>query len=42
MISPKQQRLRLSGGTELFYITAGDASNPPLLLLPGFPSSITM
>jgi pimeloyl-ACP methyl ester carboxylesterase len=39
MISSTQQRLRLSGGTELSFITAGDASNPALLLLPGFPSS---
>lgn len=34
-----QQRLRLSGGTELAVVTAGDPSNPALLLLHGFPSS---
>ena len=39
MGSPTQQRLRLSGGTELSFITAGDASKPALLLLHGFPSS---
>jgi pimeloyl-ACP methyl ester carboxylesterase len=40
MISSKQQQLRLSGGTELSFLTAGDESNPALLLLPGFPSSV--
>ncbi|WP_202366366.1 alpha/beta fold hydrolase [Mesorhizobium sp. L-2-11] len=39
MTSSIKQRLRLSGGTELSFITAGDASNPALLLLHGFPSS---
>jgi pimeloyl-ACP methyl ester carboxylesterase len=34
-----QQRLRLSGGTELAVVTAGDPANPALLLLHGFPSS---
>jgi pimeloyl-ACP methyl ester carboxylesterase len=34
-----RQRLRLSGGTELSFLTAGDASKPALLLLHGFPSS---
>jgi pimeloyl-ACP methyl ester carboxylesterase len=34
-----QRRLRLSGGTELSCITAGDASKPAVLLLHGFPSS---
>lgn len=33
------QRLRLSGGTELAFITAGEASKPTVLLLHGFPSS---
>lgn len=33
------QRLRLSGGTELSFTTAGDASKPAVLLLHGFPSS---
>lgn len=34
-----QQRLSLSGGTELAVTTAGDPANPALLLLHGFPSS---
>ncbi|MBY5819542.1 alpha/beta hydrolase [Rhizobium leguminosarum] len=34
-----RQRLRLSGGTELSFITAGEASKPTALLLHGFPSS---
>jgi pimeloyl-ACP methyl ester carboxylesterase len=34
-----RQRLRLSGGTELSFIAAGDASAPAVLLLHGFPSS---
>jgi pimeloyl-ACP methyl ester carboxylesterase len=34
-----RQRLRLSGGTELSFITAGDASMPAVLLLHGFPGS---
>jgi pimeloyl-ACP methyl ester carboxylesterase len=34
-----QHRLRLSGGTELAVVTAGDPANPALLLLHGFPSS---
>jgi pimeloyl-ACP methyl ester carboxylesterase len=34
-----RQRLSLSGGTELSYITAGDASNPAVLLLHGTPNS---
>jgi pimeloyl-ACP methyl ester carboxylesterase len=34
-----RQRLRLSGGTELSFITAGDASKPAVLLLHGFPGS---
>ena len=39
MSSAQQRRLRLSGGTELSFVTAGDASRPALLLLHGFPSS---
>ena len=39
MISATQERLRLSGGNELAVVTAGDPSNPALLLLHGFPSS---
>jgi pimeloyl-ACP methyl ester carboxylesterase len=37
--APARQRIRLSGGTELSFITAGDTSQPALLLLHGFPSS---
>jgi pimeloyl-ACP methyl ester carboxylesterase len=37
-----RQRLRLSGGTELSFITAGEASNPAVLLLHGSPSSARM
>lgn len=36
---PDQRRMRLSDGTELAYVAAGDPSNPALLLLHGFPSS---
>jgi len=36
------QRLRLSGGTELSYVTAGDASAPAVLLLHGTPNSSRM
>jgi pimeloyl-ACP methyl ester carboxylesterase len=39
MQTPSRQRLRLSGGTELSFITAGDASRPAVLLLHGTPSS---
>lgn len=34
-----RQRFRLSGGTELSFITAGDASTPAVLFLHGFPGS---
>jgi pimeloyl-ACP methyl ester carboxylesterase len=34
-----RQRLRLSGGTELSFIAAGEASTPAVLLLHGFPGS---
>lgn len=34
-----RQRLRLSGGTELSFTTASDASKPAVLLLHGFPGS---
>jgi pimeloyl-ACP methyl ester carboxylesterase len=34
-----RQRLRLSGGTELSFVTAGEASMPAVLLLHGFPGS---
>jgi pimeloyl-ACP methyl ester carboxylesterase len=39
MHSSTRQRLRLSVGTELSFITAGEVSNPAVLLLHGFPSS---
>ena len=39
MRAATRQRLRLSGGTELSFITAGEPSNPAVLLLHGFPSS---
>jgi pimeloyl-ACP methyl ester carboxylesterase len=39
MRPPTRQRFRLSGGTELSFITAGEASRPAVLLLHGFPSS---
>jgi len=39
MFPATQQRLRLSGGTELAVVTAGNPSNPALVLLHGFPSS---
>jgi pimeloyl-ACP methyl ester carboxylesterase len=39
MSLPDRRRMRLAGGTELSYVTAGDASNPAVLLLHGFPSS---
>jgi pimeloyl-ACP methyl ester carboxylesterase len=39
MNSPEEQRLRLSGGTDLVFTVVGDASHPALLLLHGFPSS---
>ena len=34
-----RRRMRLSGGTELAYVTAGDSANPALLLVHGFPGS---
>lgn len=37
-----RQRLRLSGGTELSFITGGETSNPAVLLLHGSPSSARM
>ena len=39
MSSENRQRIRLLGGTELSFVTAGAASDPPVLLLHGFPSS---
>jgi len=37
-----RQRLRLSGGTELSFITAGETSRPTVLLLHGTPNSARM
>lgn len=37
-----RRRLRLSGGTELSFITAGEPSKPAVLLLHGFPNSSRM
>jgi pimeloyl-ACP methyl ester carboxylesterase len=34
-----RRRLKLSGGTELSFLTAGDVSSPALLLLHGMPNS---
>jgi pimeloyl-ACP methyl ester carboxylesterase len=42
MRPPTRERLRLSGGTELSFITAGEVSNPAVLLLHGSPSSAQM
>jgi pimeloyl-ACP methyl ester carboxylesterase len=39
MRSATRQRLRLSGGTELSFMTAGEPSRPALLLLHGTPHS---
>jgi pimeloyl-ACP methyl ester carboxylesterase len=38
----EMERLRLSGGTELAFVTAGDASKPAVLLLHGTPNSARM
>lgn len=40
MSPTNKQRIRLSGGTDLSFVTAGVASDPPILLLHGFPSSV--
>lgn len=37
-----RRRLRLSGGTELSYLTAGAPARPAVLLLHGFPNSAQM
>jgi pimeloyl-ACP methyl ester carboxylesterase len=37
-----RQRLRLSGGTDLAFLTAGQPSKPAVLLLHGFPNSARM
>ena len=38
----EMERLRLSGGTELAYATAGETSRPAVLLLHGTPNSARM
>jgi pimeloyl-ACP methyl ester carboxylesterase len=40
--TPTRQRLRLSGGTELSFFTAGEPSKPAVLLLHGTPNSARM
>jgi pimeloyl-ACP methyl ester carboxylesterase len=42
MRTATRQRLRLSVGTELSFITAGEASKPAVLLLHGFPNAARM
>ena len=42
MCPTTRQRIRLSGGTELSFITTGDATKPAVLLLHGSPSSARM
>lgn len=42
MHPPTRQRFRLSGGTDLSFITAGAPSNPAVLLLHGFPNAARM
>lgn len=39
MTEPTRQRFRLSGGSELSFLVAGDPANPAVLLIHGFPSS---
>jgi pimeloyl-ACP methyl ester carboxylesterase len=42
MQATRRQRFRLSGGTEISFVTEGDPSRPALLLLHGFPNSSRM
>ena len=42
MSSESRQRFRLSGGTELSFLMAGEPSKPAVLLLHGSPSSARM
>ena len=42
MRTPSRQRLRLSGGTELSFLTAGEPSRPAMLLIHGFPNAARM
>ncbi|MBB3656436.1 pimeloyl-ACP methyl ester carboxylesterase [Rhizobium sp. BK650] len=39
MRSPERQQFRLPTGRVMSFVTAGEASKPPILLLHGFPSS---
>lgn len=39
MSTATRRRIRLSGGTELSFLAAGEATQPAVLLLHGFPSS---
>ncbi len=42
MTPPMRQRLRLSGSSELSFLTAGEPSKPALLLVHGFPNAARM
>jgi pimeloyl-ACP methyl ester carboxylesterase len=42
MPTSSRQRLRLSGGSELSFLVAGDPSKPAVLLLHGFPNAARM
>jgi pimeloyl-ACP methyl ester carboxylesterase len=42
MPTTSRQRLRLSGGSELSFIVAGEPSKPAVLLLHGFPNAVRM
>lgn len=42
MQPPERHRIRLAGGVELSFVTAGVVSKPAVLLLHGFPSSAQM
>lgn len=42
MTPPMRQRLRLSGGSELSFLAAGEPSKPALLLVHGFPNAARM
>lgn len=39
IVGAARKRLKLSGGTELSFLEAGDSANPPVLLLHGMPNS---
>lgn len=41
-MQPTRQRIRLSGGSELSFLMAGEASKPAVLLLHGLPNSARM